>query len=98
MKMEHITKEQAAESIKKMFKLKAKVRILKGKSFFSEKDGVTSFFFNKMQYEREEVINRLSNFFKDKVITGGQCRIEPLTILYTIVHIEDRPQRSENWE
>ena len=31
-----------------------------------------------------------SDYFADKNIVGGQCRIESLTILWTVVHIENR--------
>lgn len=67
------------------------------KSFYTVKeDGTASFFFDKRQYMRDEVIERLVNYFNDKVITDGQCRIDAMTLVWTTVHIEPRNNNQEN--
>lgn len=33
---------------------------------------------------------KLKEYFKDKTIKDGQCRVESITLLWTIFHIEDR--------
>ena len=55
-----------------------------------------SFLIDKREYEREDVISMLRKYFENRVITGGQCRIEPITLLYTIFHIEDRQEEVRN--
>lgn len=88
--MERISKSEAVEGIKGLFELKTWEERVNGRSFYFEKDGTTSFFFDKRQYEREEVVSRLYKFFSTRVIDGGQCRVDGMTLLYTIVYVEDR--------
>ena len=47
------------------------------------------FFFDKRQYTRQEVVNKLGEYFKDKVIIGGCCRVDSITLLWTLVQIRD---------
>ena len=86
----NISKQQAVEAIKGMFEILPFDKKENAKSFFSEKEGKVSFWFDKRQYLRFEVINKLTEYFADKNIVGGQCRVESLTILWTVVHIENR--------
>lgn len=86
-----ITKEKAVDDIKNIFDLsineKNKENII---SFYSQVDGRTSFYIDKRKYNRMEVISILSEYFSDKYISEGQCRIENITLVYTVFHIEDR--------
>ena len=90
--MEQITKQQAIDGIKKLFELTTWEDRQEGKSFYSQNEGTdnANFFFDKRQYERHEVIKKLSEYFKDKNIIQGQCRIDSLTLVWTQVIIEDR--------
>ena len=38
---------------------------------------------SKLEYEREEVIEKLTDYFKDKVIDKGACTVDNITFLYT---------------
>lgn len=61
------------------------------KSFYIEEDDSTaSFFFDKRQYLRGEVVAKLVELFNGVNIIDGQCRIDPLTLLWTTVYIEKR--------
>lgn len=87
-----ITKEKAVDDIKNIFHVSS-VNDKKEEditSFYSQEDGRTSFFIDKRKYNRMEVISSLSEYFSDKYISEGQCRIESITLLYTVFHIEDR--------
>ena len=44
----------------------------------------------------EEVIYILANFFSGKVFNEGQCRVEPITLLWTAFHIEDRKTKESD--
>lgn len=88
--MENITKQQAVEIIKEAFDLKDFNNREDGKSFYCEDGENVSFFFDKRQYDRFTVINTLMECFQDKNIEQGQCRIENITLLYTVAHVENR--------
>lgn len=91
MDIKDITKEEAVNGIKSLFELLPFDKKENGKSFYGDgSDGKVSFFFDKRQYMRDEVIGKLVDFFNGKNIVGGQCRIAPITLLYTVVSIEDR--------
>lgn len=86
----NISKQQAVEAIKGMFELLPFGKRENGTSFFSEEEDKVSFWLDKRQYLRSEVIQKLTEYFADKNIVGGRCRVESLTLLWTIVHIENR--------
>ena len=89
--MKQITKQQAIDGIKGLFDLTTWNDRKDGKSFYTQKEGTddADFFFDKRQYERDEVIAKLSAYFVDKRIIGGCCAIDSITLLYTTVHIKD---------
>lgn len=89
--MKQITKQQAIDGIKGLFDLTTWNDRKDGKSFYTQKEGTddADFFFDKRQYERDEVIAKLSTYFADKRIIGGCCAIDSITLLYTTVHIKD---------
>ena len=90
--MKQITKQEAFDAIKGLFDFTEKGKKENGKSFFVEKEnGDVTFMFDKRQYGRYEVINKLSEYFQDKNIAGGQVRIDNITLLWTSVYLENRP-------
>ena len=91
--MDNITKQQAVEIIKNAFELKEFSEREEGKSFYGKDGETVSFVFDKRQYDRYTVIEKLKECFNGKNIEGGQCRIESMTLLWTIVHIENRPKK-----
>ena len=97
--MKIIDKKEASELIKKNFAvLPFETRVL-GLSFFTDDEkGNTTFWFDKRRYTREEVICRLRELFAGTVIEGGQCRISPVTLLWTVVFIEDGTQERKEAE
>lgn len=88
--MEYITKQETIEALKKVFdyednKENKNVIVVENK----EEDR-TTFIVNKQYLERFEVIDRLQEFFADKVIDGGQCRIDNITFVFTVFFIENQ--------
>lgn len=94
--MDNITKQQAVEIIKEAFDLKDSNNREDGKSFYFQDGDKVTFFFDKRQYDRFTVINTLMECFKNKNIEQGQCRIENITLLWTVAHVEDRKRKSED--
>ena len=86
--MKTITKHDAVEELKKMFDYENNKE--SRNVMVSENDGTTTFMVSKLYLERFEVIDKLQDFFYDKAIEDGQCRIDRITMLYTVFFIEDR--------
>ena len=91
-----ITMKEAIDGILGLFEILPWEKREDEKSFYTVKDGTASFFFDKRQYTRDEVISRLVTYFNDKTITDGQCRIDNMTLVWTTVHIEPRNINQEN--
>ena len=92
-----ITMKEAIDGIIGLFEILPWEKREDEKSFYTVKeDGTASFFFDKRQYMRDEVIERLVNYFNNKIITNGQCRIDNMTLVWTTVHIEPRNINQEN--
>lgn len=86
-----ITMKEAVDGILGLFEILPWENREDEKSFYTaQEDGTASFFFDKRQYMRDEVISRLATYFDDKIITDGQCRIDNMTLVWTTVHIEPR--------
>lgn len=84
-----ITKAQAIEDLKKIFNVSSDMEEhRKGKLSFCTDEG--DFFIDKRDCEYYGVLEKLQDYFKDKVIKDGQCRIDSIVLLYTTFHIEDR--------
>ena len=81
-----ITKQQAIADLKKIFNTRSWDDREDGKSFVDKGD----FFIDKRDCEQYEVMAKLKEYFKDKTIKDGQCRVESMTLLWTVFHIEDR--------
>lgn len=78
------TKEEVISDLRTVFHI--------GEDGCLSRENKGSFFIDKREYEREDVISMLRKYFENRVITGGQCRIDPITLLYTMFHIEDRQE------
>lgn len=84
-----MTREEAIKSIVDAFRLTNEKQ--EGKSFYiKEDDDCATFYFDKREYLRDEVIRGLVRLLNDVNIVDGQCRIEPLTLVWTVAHIEKR--------
>lgn len=75
---------QVVEDLRKVFGTTTFEERVNGISF--EYDG--NFFIDKREKSREEVLILLAEYFKDKLVADGQCRVENTTFLYTIFYIE----------
>ena len=87
-----ITKQEAAQIIKKMFGLTKENQM---RTTFTENDGNTHFMFFKGEFERDEVIGKLVNEFGRTIVEDGQIRISPITLVYTDVYVEGRGAQQE---
>ena len=60
-----------------------------GKSFYcQDDDGHVSFFFDKRQYEREDVLEGLSEIFSSVISDECRCEVDSITFLWTRVTIK----------
>lgn len=57
--------------------------------------GKGSFIIDKQKFERYEVIEKLQEYFADKVIDGGGCWISPITFVFTQIEIADYERLNE---
>lgn len=92
--MKQITRREAIEAIKGMFETNTgqedNVSLLCEK----ENDNAT-FLLDKRKYERGEIIEKLSEYFKDVSIIDGLCHISAITLAFTTVKIEERPRQKK---
>lgn len=91
-----ITLKEATEGVKSLFDVSAYGNRQNGKSFFVENSDDTTFYFDKRQYWRDDVIAKLSEYFNGKTIEDGQCRIDGITLLWTTVHLEKLPEEKKS--
>lgn len=86
--MKEITKQEAIEDLKKLFDYENQ----KGSNVSVSESSYTNtkFMISKMYMTRDEVISALQQYFSDKYIKDGQCRIHSFTFVYTMFSIEDR--------
>lgn len=60
-----------------------------GCSFCTVKENDTAdFSIDKKHFERYEVLQKLNEYFADKVIDGGWCRVDNITFVWTQFYIE----------
>lgn len=85
-----ITLQEAIEGVKGLFCIGSNP-YADGESYMVRKAcGGATFLFNKKQYERYEVVERIEKYFEDKNIVDGMCIIDPMTIVWTIVRLHKR--------
>lgn len=88
--MKHLTKQETVEALKKLFDYENN-RASKKVIILEEQSGnCTTFMVDKQYLERSKVIDKLQEFFADKVIDDGQCRIDNITFVFTSFFIENR--------
>lgn len=84
-----MTRKEAIDGIVAAFNLTTERQ--DGKSFYVPKDDdCASFFFDKREITRDEVVNTLVRMFEHENIIDGQCRINAFTFVWTTVLIEKR--------
>ena len=88
--MKHLTKQETVEALKELFDYKNNKESKNVLVVEKKEEDSTTFMVNKQHMERFEVIGKLQEFFTDKVIDGGQCRIDNITFVFTVFYIEDR--------
>lgn len=79
MEKSKITVEKAIKEIRDLFNIDSSEKSRENKGVFS---------INKNEFEREEVIKKLTDYFKDKYLDGGKCEITPITLMSTVFKIE----------
>ena len=92
--MKQMTRREAIEAIKEMFETNTGQEDNASRLIEKENDTAT-FMLDKRKYERGEIIEKLSELFKDVNITNGLCRIEGITFVFTTVKIEERPKKED---
>ena len=91
--MKAITKQETIKALKSLFNSEAHKD--DRKVMVSEEGGNATFMVDKGLMTRFDVINKLQEFFADKYIDGGQCRIDSITLVWTTFHIEDRAAKAK---
>lgn len=92
--MKQMTRREAIESIKEMFETNTGQEDNVSRLIEEENDTAT-FMLDKRKYERGEIVEKLSEFFKDVNIVDGLCRIEGITFVFTTVKIEERRKKED---
>lgn len=86
MEYKKITMKEALDLIFEKFDVLEFTERKDRKSFWSQDDdGVVSFFFDKRQYEREDVLQGLSEIFSTVISDECQIEVDSMTMLWTRV-------------
>lgn len=93
--MKAITKQETIDALKNIFDYEAHKESREVMVALKE-NGDATFMVDKRYMERFEVIDKLQEFFADKYIDGGQCRVDNITFLWTAFYIEERATKKEN--
>lgn len=90
--MEKVTIEKAKNDIIEIFGAVSYEEFRKRKehlSWYSEnKDGVT-FFIDKNVTERGEVMQKLQEYFEERIIKDGYCTVNPITFVWTTFELKE---------
>ena len=70
-----VTIEKTISDLKELFKTE--------NNEFGTMQNEGNFYIQKKQFERYEVISMLQEYFSDKYIDGGYCRIGNITFVFT---------------
>jgi len=87
--MKQITKREAIEAIKRMFETNTNQEDNMSLLSEIENDNAT-FLLDKRKYERGEIVEKLSEYFRNVSIIDGRCHISSITFAFTTVKIEER--------
>ena len=88
--MKHLTKQETVEALKELFDYENNKESNNVIVVEEQSGDRTTFMVNKQYLERFEIIDKLKEFFADKIIDGGQCRIDNITFVFTSFFIENR--------
>lgn len=88
--MKYITKQETVEALKELFDYENNKKSNNVIVVEEQSGGRITFMVNKQYMERFEVIDKLKEFFADKVIDDGQCRVDNITFMFTSFFIENR--------
>ena len=83
--MERVLKAKVIEDIKQIFNIEEvqEMSNVSETSYLIEEKGVFGFYISKNKFERNDVIKMLSDYFTNRVVIGGGCSIDPITLLHT---------------
>lgn len=84
--MEKITIEKAKNELIEIFGAVSSEEFRKRNerlSWYSENEDGVTFFIDKNVTERCEVLEKLQEYFKERVINGGYCELSPITFVWT---------------
>jgi hypothetical protein len=95
--MKQITRREAIEAIKEMFETNTGQEDNVSRLFEEGNDNAT-FLLDKRKYERDEIVEKLSEYFKNASIIDGLCRITSTMFVFTTVKIEERSRRYDKRE
>lgn len=89
--MEKVTIEKAKNDLKEIFEAVSAEDFRKRKehlSWYNEtKDGVI-FFIDKNVTERDEALQKLQEYFEERIIKGGYCTVSPITLVWTTFELK----------
>jgi hypothetical protein len=78
--MEHVEIKKVIEDLKVIFETETQ------EGFgTTEQDG--KFHIDKRHFERYEVLGKLQQYFKDRVVKGGYIRVSPITMVITTFEV-----------
>lgn len=84
--MKKVTIQEAKNDLKEIFEAVNAEDFRKRKehlSWYNEtKDGVI-FFIDKNVTERDEALQKLQEYFEERIIKGGYCTVSPITLVWT---------------
>ena len=87
---EIITKERAARDLAELLGCLPFEQRVSGRNFYSgkpDKDGVYALFIDKRQTNYHEALRIAVEYFNDKVLEEGGCKIENCIVLFTMIRI-----------
>lgn len=79
--MKKTTIEKVVSDLRVLFNLNSK----DNNTSFEDKN---KFLINKQDFERFETIQKLQNYFIDKVIDGGYLELSPITMVFTSFEVK----------
>ena len=87
---EIITKERAAHDLAELLGCLPFEQRVSGRNFYSgkpDKDGIYALFIDKRQTNYHEALRITEEYFDDKVLEEGGCKVENGLVLFTLISI-----------
>lgn len=87
---EIITKERAAHDLAELLDCLPFEQRVNGRNFYSgepDKDGIYTLFIDKRQTNYHEALRITVEYFDDKVLEEGGCKVENCLVLFTLIRI-----------